>query len=97
MPLFSIIGKDKPEGFAHRQAVRPRHLAHLESLGRTLLLAGALQDEAGRAIGSFVVVEAEDADAARALFEADPYILEGVFASYEVNRFAIAINNSAGR
>jgi uncharacterized protein YciI len=97
MPLFSIIGKDRPDGLAHRQAVRPRHLAHLQSLGRTLVFAGALQDDSGRATGSFVVVEADDADAARALFEADPYILEGVFAQYEINRFAIAFNNSEGR
>jgi len=97
MPLYALIARDKPDGLALRQAVRPTHLAHLDSLGDTLVLAGPFQDEDGRATGSFVVIEAETIQAARALFARDPYMTEGLFQSYEVSRWAMTINKSAGR
>jgi len=97
MPLYSIIARDKPNGLEHRLAVRPEHLKHLEALGPRLVLAGPFQNEEGKATGSFMVIEADDLDAARTLYEKDPFIREGVFASYEISRWGLTINNSAGR
>lgn len=97
MPLYSIVARDREAGSAHRQAVRPSHLRHLEELGGRLVLAGPFQGEDGRSIGSFVVIEADDLDFARILFEQDPFVTEGVFASWEIRRFALTINRSAGR
>jgi uncharacterized protein YciI len=97
MPLYSIIARDKQNGQAHRQAVRPAHLAHLDNLGEKLIFAGPFQDEEGRSTGSFVVIEAPDLEAARDLFAQDPFVAEGVFASYEVSRWAMTINKSVGR
>lgn len=95
MPFFSIIAKDRAN--SGRQNVRPKHLKHLESLGDKLVLAGPFQNEAGQSVGSFMVVEAPDLKAATALFEQDPFIREGVFASFEISRFSLTINHSAGR
>ena len=97
MPLYAIAAKDKPNGFEHRQAVRPEHLKHLDGLGEKLVFAGPFQDEAGKATGSFVVIEAADLADATRQFENDPFIIEGVFASWEISRFALTINKSQGR
>jgi uncharacterized protein YciI len=97
MPLFAMTAKDKPEGFAHRQAVRPTHLRHLDRLGNRLVFAGPFQDEEGRSTGSIVVIEASDLAEARSLLEQDPFVREGVFASWEISRWALTINKSAGR
>jgi uncharacterized protein YciI len=96
LPLFSMIGRDKPGALAHRQAVRPSHLKHLDRLGDRVIFAGPFQDEGGQSTGSFVVIEADDLGAARAIFARDPFVAEGVFGNWEVSRFALTINKSAG-
>ena len=97
MPLYSLVAKDKAGALEQRLAVRPKHLKHLDSLGDRLVMAGPFQTEEGKSTGSFMVVEAEDLAAARALFEQDPFVREGVFESYEVSRWALTINMAAGR
>lgn len=97
MPLFAMLARDKAGDGSHRQAVRPAHLAHLDSLGDALVLAGPFQTEEAKSKGSLVVIEAPDLATARALFDKDPYVREGVFDSVEISRFAITVNKSAGR
>lgn len=97
MPLYSMIAKDKDPSSGHRQQVRPVHLVHLENLGDKLIIAGPLQNDDGAPIGSLVVIEADSLEAAKALYARDPFVTEGVFGSYEVARFALTINKSAGR
>lgn len=91
--LFVFIGKDKPDALELRLAVRPTHLEHLNALGDKLVLAGALWDDNDKPEGSVMVLEAESLEAAKASFGADPFVTEGVFASYEVKRWNLAINN----
>jgi uncharacterized protein YciI len=93
MPLYAIIAKDKPNGVAHRMAVRPTHLKHLDGLGDKLVIAGPFQGEDAGPTGSFMVIEAGDLAEATRLFEADPFIIEGVFGSYEISRWSWGINN----
>lgn len=97
MPFYSMVATDKPNGFDHRMAVRPEHLKHLDGLGEKLVLAGPFQTEEGKATGTFMVIEAADLAAAKALYAQDPYIKHGVFDSYTVSRWALTINKSAGR
>jgi hypothetical protein len=97
MPLYVLLAKDKPNGVEHRQAVRPTHLKHLDSLGDSLVLAGPFQGEDGKPTGSLVVIEAADLEAAKAIFGRDPFVTEGVFQSYEVSRWNWGINNPAKR
>lgn len=91
--LFAMIAKDKPCSSEQRTAVRPVHLDHLNSLGEKLVLAGALLSEAGVPEGSLMVIEAETIEAATASFLADPFITAGIFASYEIKPWRLAINN----
>ncbi len=84
--LFAVICKDKPgEGLARRVANRPDHLAYLNNLGEAIKLAGPLlTDDGNQPIGSFLLIEAADADAARAIAARDPYKAADVFESVEV-------------
>ena len=95
--LFVFIGKDKPNGLAQRLAVRPVHLEHLKSLGEKLVAAGALWDDKDQAEGSVMVLEAESLEAAKAAFSADPFVQQGIFASWEVKRWNLAIDHMATR
>ncbi|KKC35058.1 hypothetical protein WH87_17995 [Devosia epidermidihirudinis] len=93
MPLFVIIAQDKPDGLEHRLAVRPTHLEHLKTLGDQMVFAGPLLDENEKPQGSMMVIEAADLAAAKALTAQDPFVKEGVFASYEVKQWVWGINN----
>lgn len=82
---YVILGFDGPQGQEQRKRYRDRHLAHLENLdaaGR-VFLAGPLTDQSG----SLIIIEADSLDQARALAEADPYIIHGVFERIEVHPF----------
>jgi len=93
LPLYALIAKDKPNGLEHRLAVRPEHLKHLDTLGQKLVMAGPFQTEEGKATGSWVVIEAGNLSEATRLFEADPFVVQGVFQSYEITRWNWGINN----
>ena len=86
MPLYAMIGRDGPRGAELRKLHREAHLAGLAPLdaaGR-IRHAGPLRDASGAPCGSLVVFDAESLAAAQALAAADPYVVEGVFASHEV-------------
>ena len=93
--LFAMIAKDKPNSGEQRTAVRPVHLEHLHALGNRMKLAGALLGENGQPEGSLMVIEAESLEAATADFMADPFIKKGIFASYEIKPWRVAIDNYA--
>ena len=91
--LYAMIAKDKAGTTEKRLAVRPVHLQHLDSLGEQLRLAGALLDDSGAPGGSLVVVEAESIDAARAIFNADPFVSEGIFETIEIKPWRLAYDH----
>lgn len=91
--LFAMIAKDKADALEQRLAARPTHLAYLDGLGQQLRLAGALLDSDGNPEGSLVVIEAETIAAARAVFEADPFVAEGIFASTEIKPWRLAYDH----
>ena len=86
MALFVLIGRDGPRGTELRARHRPAHLANLQPFadaGR-VVHAGPLLDDAGAPCGSVVVFDAPDLASARRFAAGDPYVVEGVFASWEV-------------
>ena len=87
MPWFALIGRDGPRGRELRRLHREAHLRGLEPLAAAgrVRHAGPLLDESGEPVGSLIVFEAADSEAARAQAAADPYVVEGVFGSWELH------------
>lgn len=86
MAHFVLIGRDGARGLELRKLHRDAHLANLKPLadaGR-VVYAGPIFDEAAQPCGSVVVFDAESLDAARAFAAGDPYVVHGIFASWEV-------------
>ncbi|MDB5538658.1 MAG: YciL protein [Devosia sp.] len=92
---YAIVAYDKPNGLAHRLAVRPDHLKHLETLGDRLVLAGPFLDSNGDMVGSFMVIEAESLEDAEATFGSDPFVINGVFDSITIKPWRLGINNTS--
>lgn len=97
--LYVLLGEDAPESLDKRRAVRPTHLARLQTLqdeGR-LILAGPMPAidaaDPGPAgfLGSLIVAEFSSLTAARDWLAADPYVAAGVFASTSVRPFKQAL------
>ncbi len=91
MAFFVLIGRDGEGGTARRKEVRPRHLEHLGPLadaGRIVIAGPFFEDDGTTPRGSVVVFEADSLEAARALAARDPYVVEGVFGSVEVQPMA---------
>ena len=92
--LFALISTDKPNSLAIRRANRPEHLAYLESLGETLVLAGPFTAPDGATMnGSLIVVEVSSLDAARKIAAGDPFAKACLFASVDIRPWLWTINN----
>lgn len=92
---YAIYATDNSDSLQARLAARPAHLARLHALrdaGR-LLLAGPFPavdaEDPGPAgfSGSLIVAEFDDADAAQAWADSDPYRAAGVYRAVEVRPF----------
>jgi hypothetical protein len=94
--LFVVTGQDKPGAHEARRAARPDHLAHWQSLGERLKLAGPFLDENGNPCGSLIIIDVDDGAEANRLANADPYVTSGVFASKSIQRWNWAINPPEG-
>lgn len=75
---------------AAREERRGEHIAYRKGLGAGMALAGPLLGADDQPVGSVVILEADDEEAARALAEADPYVAAGVFELASVRRYRIA-------
>lgn len=93
--LYALIGEDSPANLQLRQKSRPAHLLRLEALqaeGR-LVLAGpfpaidAVDPGPAGFSGSLIVAEFNSMAEAEKWFEADPYVVEGVFRRTTVKPF----------
>ena len=84
--LFSIICRDKENGFELRKQTRPAHLTFLTE--HSVQFAGPiLSDDESTPIGSIIVIECGDLAEARAIADADPYHQAGLFRQVDVQPF----------
>ena len=81
---FIIKAYDGEGMLAKRMEVRPRHLEGMKALGKQVICAGGLLDDAGRMKGSALVMEFPDRAALDAYLAAEPYVTEGVWQRIEV-------------
>ena len=81
--LIALIARDKPGALQTRLDNREAHIAYLKDTG-VVSQAGPLLGEDEAMIGSLVILDVPDMDAARAWAENDPYAKAGLFASVEL-------------
>jgi len=91
--LYALLCTDKPNSADLRAAVRPDHLAYLDSLGAGLKFAGPFLNDEGGPIGSLVMIEAADRSAAQGVADKDPYQKAGLFAAVEIKAWRWALKN----
>lgn len=83
--LFAFYCLDK-EGHAQVRADnREAHVSYLKAQGEKLLTAGPLLDDDGTGmVGSLLVLDLPDRDAAETFAASDPYAKAGLFRSVEI-------------
>ena len=89
--LFVITALDRPGSLERRLQVRPAHLDYLQSQAARIKVGGPLLNESEQPIGSLLVIEADDRDAAEAFADGDPYRREGVFERVEIRAWRAAL------
>ena len=91
--LFALVAFDQPNHVAKRLELRPEHLKFLESLGDNLKLAGPYLNEKEEGIGTILLLEAANLEAARAAFARDPYYQAGLFDTLSIKPWRLTINH----
>jgi uncharacterized protein len=95
--MFVIEGMDAPDSAAARAAHTDAHVAYLLALGERFVIGGPFLDASEQPIGSLVVIDVESEDAAEAFTAADPFVLNGVYGTVTVRRWAFGHLRASGR
>jgi uncharacterized protein YciI len=94
MKQYIITGYDYTDDGAldRRMAVRQQHLDGTVALRTTgnYILGGAILDDAGRMIGSVMVVQFETAEELEAWKQSEPYIVHNIWESVDIKPFKVA-------
>ena len=90
---FLVKAYDGENRLEKRMEVRPRHLEGMKKLGKQIICAGGLLDEAGRMKGSALVMEFPDRTALDEYLKNEPYVVEGVWQRIEVERMNVVLVN----
>lgn len=90
---FIITAHDGENMLEKRMAVRPRHLEGMAKLGKHIVCAGGLLDDAGKMAGSVLIVDFEDRAALDAYLQNEPYVTEQVWARIDVAPVNVVIRN----
>lgn len=89
--LFVITAVDKPDSRALRMATRPAHLAYAHATG-AVKLGGPYLDDKGEMIGSLILIDVPDLEAALSWQTEDPYAKAGLFARSDVYPWKVTAN-----
>jgi len=94
MKQYLITGYDYTDEGAldRRMAVRPHHLDGTQKLRATdnYLLGGAILDDAGKMIGSVMVLQFETDEQLEAWKKQEPYIINNIWETLDVKPFKVA-------
>ena len=81
--LIALIARDKAGALETRKANRDAHLAYIDETG-VVEQAGPLLDADEQMIGSLVILDVPDMEAAQSWADSDPYAKAGLFESVEL-------------
>jgi len=89
--LFAIRFTDKPNMLSVRERFLAAHFEWLDERQDIVLVAGSLRESAdANPIGALWIVEADDDAQAKAVFQTDPFWLNGLRAGVEILRWSKA-------
>ena len=94
---FLVKAYDGENTLEKRMEVRPRHLEGMKSLGKQVICAGGLLDEAGKMKGSALIMEFENRTALDEYLRNEPYVVEGVWKRIEVEIMNVVLLNGEKR
>lgn len=84
--LFVLHGYDrKPDGAEVRRRTRAAHLEFISTRTHIFRYGGALLDEAGKMIGSLMMIELPDRAALDRYLAEDPYTRAGLYDPLHIN------------
>ena len=86
MPLFALMCLDKPGHGDLRRDTREAHLAYVAETG-VVVQAGPLLDDDEAMIGSLIILDVADREAATRWGGQDPYFLAGLFETVTLHRW----------
>jgi hypothetical protein len=92
--MFAMVALDRPYAVPKRMEMRPEHLKHLDALGEQLILAGPFLNDNNEGVGTILVIEAENIEEAREMFNRDPYIKGNLFDQITIKPWALVRNNT---
>ncbi len=90
--LFCITAMDRKDGKDIRAATRQAHLAYGRETG-VVRLGGPFLNEDGGMIGSLIIIDVPDLDAAIKWAANDPYARAGLFESTDIRYWKATVNN----
>lgn len=90
---FMIKAFDGEGMLERRMAVRPQHLEGMKALGKRIVCAGGLLDDEGKMKGSALILEFEDRAALDDYLANEPYVVEGVWKTVEVEIMNVVLVN----
>jgi uncharacterized protein len=98
MAYFVVYALDKPGRDSARAEFRPQHRARLREHDHPVAvkIGGPLLNDAGRMVGSMLVIEAETKADVEAFVAGDPYVAADVYASVAVHPFTWGLGNPDG-
>lgn len=95
MPHFVLICRDKGGALPLRLSTRAAHLDYIRATAPAVRVAGPLKDpQSDQMIGSLIILETANLEAAREWSAGDPYVLAGLFASVEIFPWSWLIANA---
>ena len=91
MKQFVIKAYDGEGMLNKRMEVRPRHLEGMTKLGKHVVCAGGLLDDAGKMKGSLMVMEFETREELDDYIAHEPYVVEHVWQTIEVEPLNVVL------
>lgn len=91
MKQFVIKAYDGEGMLDKRMEVRPRHLEGMTKLGKHVVCAGGLLDDAGKMKGSLMVMEFETREELDDYIAHEPYVVEHVWQTIEVEPLNVVL------
>lgn len=100
MQIYAFVCKDNGDQTQRRRELLIEHLRYIESVVDKIVVAGPNPPldpaDPRQFAGSIMVYQADSPEAARSMFESDPYFRNKIWSSYEMMPFSPVVGSYIG-